>query len=98
MDPPPDEPQPKAKRQPATWRAMSDMERRAILAAQPGFVSYCPGSATKRLMRNLAAQAASDAPQITDKQAAAVWQIVWRYRRQVKDPDVLNVAREKMAS
>lgn len=69
----------------ADWRKMTDDERYACAAITPGKVSYPVASAPKRLARSLAGQAAYPNPQITDKQAACLWRLVYRFRRQLPD-------------
>lgn len=88
-------PAPKPKREKPAWRPMTDLERAACLALSPGNVSYLPGSVPKRIGRNLAAQAAKDDPQITDKQAAMLWRQCWAYRRQIADGAVLSEAKRQ---
>jgi hypothetical protein len=72
---------------------MTDRERRAARAFN--HVTFLPGTSVKRIARTLLAQAEQDEPRITDKQAAVMWKIVWKFRRQINDKDVLNVARSK---
>lgn len=74
------------------WRAMTDLERRAALAVAPSRVTYLPGSHHKRLAYSLVRQAAQPA-EITPRQAAALWGLVWRYRRQIADVDLIEHAR-----
>lgn len=87
------EPAPRQSRQPVVWRPMTDRERRAARAFN--HVTFLPGTSVKRIARTLLAQAEQDEPRITDKQAAVMWKIVWKFRRQINDKDVLNVARSK---
>lgn len=86
---------PKPKRKKPAWRPMTNLERAACLALDPGLVSYLPGSVPKRIGRNLAAQASADEPQITDKQAAMLWRQCWTYRRQISDGAVLREAERR---
>lgn len=88
-------PAPKPKREKPVWRPMTGLERAACLALSPGNVSYLPGSVPKRIGRDLAAQAAADEPQITDKQAVMLWRQCWTYRRQIADAAVLSEARRQ---
>lgn len=88
-------PAPKPKREKPVWRAMTDLERVACASLCPGIISYLPGSIPKRIGRDLAAQAAADDPQITDKQASLLWRQAWAYRRQIADVAVLREARRR---
>lgn len=72
-----------SKREPAKWRPMTDQERAAALAIKPGKVRYPVASPPKALARRLAAQAAAASPVITNRQAAAMWRLVHRFRRQL---------------
>lgn len=92
----PAEPKSKPKREPAQWRQMTELERRACRAL--GRCSLPPRTATKRLCLSMANQAELEEPKITDKQAVYLWSFVWTYRRQIKDPDLLNIAKQKKAS
>jgi hypothetical protein len=76
---------------PVEWRRMTDLEQRAALRLT--HVSFVPGTATKRLARSLSGQASTNPPQITERQAKALWGIVWRYRRQIDD-EYVRIARE----
>ena len=78
------------KREPAKWRAMTDLEVEA--ATQLGRCTLPPATGTKRLARHMAAQAAADDPQITDKQAEYLWKFCWTYRRQIASTAVLKEA------
>ena len=69
------------KREPAIWRAMTDLEIEA--ATQLWRCSLPPATSTKRLARHMAAQAEADDPKITDKQAVFLWRFCWRFRRQI---------------
>jgi hypothetical protein len=91
------EPEQKPKREPAAWRPMTEQERIACCAIGPGVVTYPPATSVKRLARHLSEQAHDKEPKITDKQADALWKIAWRFRRQIANPDVLNIARQKAA-
>lgn len=86
---------PKAKREPAAWRPMTDMERRAAISL--GLCRLPPVSGTKRMAGNMADQAREDEPQITDKQAFYLWRFVWTYRRQIADIDVKAEAQRRHA-
>lgn len=77
----------------AQWRRMTHDEEMACLAIAPGRVSYPVASSPKRLARNLSAQAMCDPPQITDKQAVAMWSLVHRFRRQLPK-NVVRMAEE----
>jgi hypothetical protein len=61
---------------------------RAIAAISPGRVTYVPGIPTKRFARQI-----QGAKELTESQRFYVWQIVWRFRRQIADREL--VARAK---
>ena len=80
------------------FRPMTDLERRAARAMSPGRITYPVASPPKRFARSIAAQAEggmSGEPRITDKQAALLWAIVWRFRRQVNDRELLAFAQRE---
>jgi len=67
----------------SNWRRMSDLEHRAILALSA--IRFPVASPPKRLARSLAMQASGDKHLITDRQAEAMWKILYRFRRQIAD-------------
>jgi hypothetical protein len=73
------------------WREMTPMERRAIELIRFPRVSYPPGTGWKRFARNLNKQLAAGA-QITDAQAQRLWEHVWRFRRQIDDWELTDLA------
>jgi len=73
----------------AIWRQMTDDEKRAALALER--VRFPVASPPKRLARSLVAQAKQAAPEITDNQAASMWGIVNRFRRQIAG-DIVKLA------
>lgn len=83
------------KREPAIWRPMTQLEYDAIVALQPGVVTYIPGSPPKRFARDLMSYATMKPLEITEKQAAALWRQAWRYRRQVADKLVAAEAKRR---
>jgi hypothetical protein len=62
----------------------------AIAAISPGRVTYCPGIPTKRFARDI-----QTATTLTENQRRYVWQIVWRFRRQIPDERLIKIAAEK---
>lgn len=73
----------------AVFRPMTFDEQRAATAL--GTVTYPVASYPKRLARSLFAQA-TGSQTITDAQAGAMWRQVVRFRRQITDASVLEVA------
>jgi len=54
--------------------------------------TYLPGSFEKRFARDMAALYKQDNPQITGRQRAWLWKQVYRYRRQIKDRELIAMA------
>ena len=46
----------------------------------------------------MADQARLPEPRITDKQAVFLWQFAWTFRRQIDDPDVKEIAKQRRAA
>lgn len=65
----------------APRRPMEPIEINAAVLL--GSARFSPGSFHKRFARQLAAQARTDNPTITQKQAALLWELCWRYRKQI---------------
>lgn len=93
--PPPTPPATKPKRKPAVWRPMTGLELRAAL--ELGHCRLPVASSTKRIARNLAAQAEASEPRITDKQAPLLWKFCWKFRRQIRDQAVVREATRRHA-
>ena len=74
------------KREKPVWRPVDDLEWRAMKALCNVTFSGV-GSGHKRFARNLGLD------RITDKQAAYLWALVWRYRRQIRSADLVEHAR-----
>jgi hypothetical protein len=68
------------------YRPLEALERHALQAL--GNVTMPVGSNHKRLVRNI-----YRLRMITDKQAAYLWSLVWRYRRQIPAADLVEHAR-----
>lgn len=66
---------------------VTDLDRAAIAAINPGRVTFPVASPQKRFARD--AQAAKA---LTSKQRAFLWRIAWTYRRQISDESVLQEA------
>ncbi|HEX2866526.1 MAG TPA: hypothetical protein VHO03_05770 [Ignavibacteriales bacterium] len=72
---------------------MTEEEKRAALT-----LSHCtfyPASWNKRFAHDMAFFAKEDRP-ITENQRFWLWKLVYRYRRQIKDLDILSIAQEKV--
>ena len=84
---------PAPKRGKPVWRPQTPIERRARDALAN--VTFPVASSHKRFARNLMgpSDAAGGHPAITDKQAAYLWHLVWRYRRQIPSADLVEHAR-----
>lgn len=79
---------------------MHEMERRAAQDACPLKVTYQPGSWDKRFAGDLSALARGDDWQsvtLSLKQRKALWNLVRRYRRQIKDPGLQHWANQQLA-
>jgi hypothetical protein len=74
----------------AVFRPMIGVEIRAALAL--GACSFTPGCFDKRFSRGLAGEACTT-KKITDKQAVLLWELVHRYRRQISDAELLDIAK-----
>lgn len=72
----------------------SERDRQAIF-----FLSHCtflPGSYNKRFVRSLNTMAVRNDPMI-DKQLVNLWRLVWRYRRQHQERELIDLAYTMMA-
>lgn len=70
------------------WRPITDLECRAIRAISP--LRYPVATAQKRFARRI--QSAPARGEITDRQAHYVWLTVWRFRRQIDDWELVDLA------
>lgn len=71
-----------------------DLLRRACLAISPDRVTYLPGSWAKRFGRAMAdrSQAEDFDSDLTEKQTSCIWAQVYRYRRQIREKDLVEHA------
>lgn len=76
-----------------TYREMTEEERRAALAL--GACTFSVGTFDKRFARGLRGAAASSR-EISEKQAALMWRLVWRYRRQFQEEALVVVAMRRV--
>ena len=77
-----------------TTTAATDLERRAISATAS--VTFPPASWSKRFCRDMRARMANGAElELTEKQRAALWSTVHRFRRQIQDADVRAEAQRR---
>jgi hypothetical protein len=67
------------------YRPFTDKERDLALAL--GRCRFLPASSEKRFCLDMAAKAGTGSPVITEKQAAYLVQMAWRYRKQL-DPKI----------
>lgn len=77
----------------AEFRPMTAEERVAAL----GLAKVRVDDGAESLARSLINQAKARTPTITDKQAAALWNLCWTYRRQLT-ADVVRDAKAKHAT
>jgi hypothetical protein len=75
----------------ADWRPMTELEARGI--SYLGFITFPIASSTKRFARSLRHQADGVPRRITNKQALALWALLWRFRRQVAAKDIVEHAK-----
>jgi hypothetical protein len=79
---------------PPSWRDMTALECRAALCL--GRCAFAPATGAKRFARTVSAQVRRQAfgleGEITDRQAAYMWRLLWTYRRSVDDPEILREA------
>lgn len=71
---------------------MTELERRAAAAISPDRVTYLPATWAKRFGRGMAAEAEHVDPLITDRQREMLWQQVYKFRRQIRDKDLVHAA------
>lgn len=81
---------PKGETEPLERTPMTALEQDAARAL--GKCTYLPGSFEKRFARDMASHASSESPQITERQRAWLWKQVYRYRKQIKDKDLIEQA------
>ena len=72
---------------------MNEWNDRNIKAIKALFeeCTFLPSSHNKRFVRNLYYMRIAGDP-MTDKQLANLWRLVWRYRRQVSDQKLIDLA------
>lgn len=58
--------------------------------------SFLPGSYNKRFARAMDALANEDDAVLTDNQRNNLWRLVYRYRRQITDDDLIRDAQKKI--
>lgn len=78
-----------------TYYPMTQLERRAARAIEPGAVTYPVASFDKRFARSMASQSLNgDDAMITNAQRRLLWTKVIRYRRQLSrdDQDLIAIA------
>ena len=68
------------------------LERRAMKALGPGRVTYLPASFNKRFARSMEQLAEQETYTLTDRQRWLLWRMVFRYRRQIGDRELLAEA------
>lgn len=78
------------KRRPLTKTPCTPDDLRAIEAISPSRVTYCPGIGTKRFAREI-----QGAKELTQSQRDYVWQIVYRFRRQIADRALVKLAHSR---
>lgn len=64
---------------------------RAMTAIAPGRVTYIPASFDKRFARDIGGHTA-----LTEGQRMLLWRMVWRYRRQIVERDLVQMAKSKI--
>lgn len=72
------------------WFAMDEMDKRAACAL--GCCTFLPGVPAKRFAQEMAQKARHCEPTITEKQRAWLWKLVYTYRRQIRDAEVVERA------
>jgi hypothetical protein len=82
---------PQPKRAKPAWRLMTEIEQRAVRAISLAKVRYPVASSAKRFARHLSAQL-EDEGLITDAQANYLWNHIWRFRRQIDDRVLVDIA------
>lgn len=70
------------------YTPVTPLEARAVAAISPAGVRYLPGTAAKRFARQI-----QGAAQLTDRQRAYLWTLVWKHRRQIGQADVVAEAK-----
>lgn len=76
-------PDPKPRKPKPVYTPVSSLEQRALMAL--GRVSFPPATVSKRFAREMQL-----AKELTEKQRKFLWRIVYHFRRQVHDADVLE--------
>ncbi|HEX2868777.1 MAG TPA: hypothetical protein VHO03_17180 [Ignavibacteriales bacterium] len=71
---------------------MTAEEKRAAIAL--GRCRFLPASWNKRFAQDMSSLACTGG-EITEKQRTCLWKVVYRYRRQISDPEILSIAKEK---
>lgn len=81
------------KRSKPVWREFTADERKMALAL--GGCTFSVGSFDKRFARDVSARAAAPLGKISERQAALLPRMVYRYRRQIA-PKVVALARDEV--
>ena len=71
-------------------RLMTELETKAAKALWR--CTFLPGSYNKHFARAMDTIARSDEPLATEKQCTNLWRLVWRYRRQIQDNHLIDLA------
>ena len=69
---------------------MTETERRAFLALNG--CTFLPGSYDKRFARSFSNPPADY--ELSEKQRAFLWKLVWKYHRQISSDDLLDIAED----
>lgn len=91
-------PKPQKEKPKAEMRELSDDE--ALACSVLGQFRCPPASFDKRFCLNMALTNMADSHEISDRGAAQLWRIIYRYRRQISHPrkaHLLKIAEEKKA-
>ncbi len=72
------------------WTAMTPMDKRAACAL--GCCNFLPGAPAKGFAREMADKARHCEPTITERQRAWLWKLVYTYRKQILDSEIVAEA------
>ena len=78
----------KPKPSPKVYSPMTDDEVRAVMALRA--VIFPVGSPDKRFARDV-----QHLDEVTESQSHYLWRLVWRYRRQIKDKGLVEMAKAR---
>ena len=80
---------------PADPRPMDDIELKAARKLYPSVTFHLGAGSHKNFAEDLYNKVLTGETTITEKQAVYLWHLVFRYRKQIDDQQLINIAQER---